>query len=617
MKGGIKMGKSKARCNFAPIDMFGSPVEFNINGEGSYKTIVGCIWTILLALLMIGATVYYLVIYSDKTNVTLSSQSIQGSESPMMNFTEKGLFVVLMFQEGEMFYTPPQIESLFNIQSAHFTYTSTNDASTNVRTLRNTGPKVSQVKLSPCRSANVSGTIDGKAILGKTGRALSDFGYCAITKDGSFYVQGDDDSDSYSYIDIKVFPCQGPFSSTTPIPKGSCAIPNVNNGNLDASGEEKTRTKLRNIKIYMMLIDTAINATNYDDPFVYIMNGNYHYVPTMNQEKSIDFIFKTVTVSTDKGILFSDVEEKESYSIGEVIYDSKDRGPSDQQTFFTPQGPTKLPLPYATFRIRAGAEKVTYTRMYLMILDVIGLVGGVSQVFTVAVIVLYSWYNSIRMEQEMINRTILNINEGERPLEDWETDIMFSFGEIFRFKYCSMCAKKNKKYANYNKCTDLMDEKTDITKIIRAVADIQTIKEALLSASQNKLLQYAAINSIFEEESKETDDSISVSDAINSLKSKSHGVPKDIDTRINEYLLKRLPADIVNKASVAKSADWDLPATNQIEMMDPSPNRIAPSGSNIRHVNGTATNQASERGSKHVPKVIVAQERLNDDFDKL
>src|SRR3990167_4035052 len=173
MKGGIKMGKSKARCNFAPIDMFGSPVEFNINGEGSYKTIVGCIWTILLALLMIGATVYYLVIYSDKTNVTLSSQSIQGSESPMMNFTEKGLFVVLMFQEGEMFYTPPQIESLFNIQSAHFTYTSTNDASTNVRTFSNTGPKVSQgianihlcesstqVKFSPCRSANVSGTID-------------------------------------------------------------------------------------------------------------------------------------------------------------------------------------------------------------------------------------------------------------------------------------------------------------------------------------------------------------------------------------------------------------------------------------------------------------------------
>jgi hypothetical protein len=190
-----------------------------------------------------------------------------------MNFTEKGLFVVLMFQNGENFYTPPQVEYFFNVQSALFTYTSTSDASTNERTFSSAGPTVSQINFAPCRSAKVSGTIDGKTILGKTGRALSDFGYCAITKNSSFYVQGDDDSDSYSYVEIKILPCQGPFSATTPIPKGSCAIPNVNNGNLDAIGEAKTREILRNMKVYLMLIDTAINATNYKDPFVYIMNG--------------------------------------------------------------------------------------------------------------------------------------------------------------------------------------------------------------------------------------------------------------------------------------------------------------------------------------------------------
>src|SRR3990167_5097240 len=560
MKGGIKMGKSKARCNFAPIDMFGSPVEFNINGEGSYKTIVGCIWTILMALLMIGATVYYLVIYSDKTNVTLSSQSIQGSESPMMNFTEKGLFVVLMFQEGEMFYTPPQIESLFNIQSAHFTYTSTNDASTNVRTFSNTGPKVSQVKFSPCRSANVSGTIDGKAILGKTGRALSDFGYCAITKDGSFYVQGDDDSDSYSYIEINVRPCQGPFSSTTPIPKGSCALRTPQNGDLTTTQAKEVRNALRDFRITLMLIDTAINATNYDSPFVYIMNSNYHYYPTINSQKSIDFIFKTVTVSTDKGILFNDIVDSDSFSIGEVIYDSKDRDPNDQINQITPTGTINLPVPYMTFTMRSGNEKVTYTRTYLMILDVIGLVGGVSQLFTVAVIVLYSWYNSIRMEQEMINRTILNINEGERPLEDWETDIMFSFGEIFRFKYCSMCSKKNKKYANYNKCTDLMDEKTDITKIVRAVADIQTIKEALFNPAQSKLMQYASINSVFvekDEDDADDGDAMSVQDAIKTIKTgmNSGKQAKDLDSRINDFLLAKIPTNLGQNLSTHQEVE--------------------------------------------------------------
>jgi hypothetical protein len=241
----------------------------------------------------------------------------------------------------------------------------------------------------------------------------------------------------------------------------------------------------------------------------------------MNQEKSIDFIFKTVTVSTDKGVLLSDVEEVASYSIGEVIYDSKDRGPNDKQTFFTPTGPKPLPLPYATFKLRSGNVKITYTRTYLLILDVIGLVGGVSQVFTVAVVIMYSWYNSIRMEQEMINRTILNINEGDRPLEEWEQDIKFSFGEIFRFKYMACCSKKNKKYANYQKCLDLMDDKTDITKIIRAVADIQTIKEALLTPAQSKLMQYASINSVFvdkDEDSKDEADCLTIQDSIKDVK---------------------------------------------------------------------------------------------------
>ena len=568
MKSGLPI-KRKPRCSFAPIDLFGSPVEFNINGEGSYKTIVGCIWTVLMAALMIAATVYYLVIYSDKTNVTLSSQSIQGSETPLMNFTEKGLFVVLMFQKGKEYARPNDVEPYFSVSGSVFTYSSTSNSSTNERTFSATGPTVSKIDFAPCRSANVSGIINGQKILGKTDRALSDFGYCAITKNSSFFVQGDDDSDSYSYIEINIRPCQGPYSATTPIPKGSCALRNPQISPLTGGEPKAIRDALRDYRMTLMLIDTAIDATNYDSPFVYIMNSNYHYYPTINSQKTIDFIFKTVTVSTDKGVILSDVVEESSFSIGEVIYDSKDRDPNDVVTQKTPSGDQSLPVPYMTFNLRSGNEKVTYTRTYLLILDVIGLVGGVSQVFTIAVVIMYSWYNSIRMEQEMINRTILNINEGERPLEDWEQDIKFSFSEIFRFKYMSCCNKKNKKYASYMKCSELMDDKTDITKIIRAVADIQTIKEALLTPAQTKLMQYASINSVFadkDDDFKDDVDSLSIQDAIKDMKTKTKSgkAQKDFDTRINEFLLEKIPGNLGNRLGTVPEAELSPVKGNQI-----------------------------------------------------
>lgn len=67
--------KTKRKCRmleFTPLDIFGSPVEFNINGQNNYKTVVGFCWTIVMFLLMIAAAVYYMMILIDKSNVTMS-----------------------------------------------------------------------------------------------------------------------------------------------------------------------------------------------------------------------------------------------------------------------------------------------------------------------------------------------------------------------------------------------------------------------------------------------------------------------------------------------------------------------------------------------------------------
>ena len=96
----LKNHKKKKACsgfNFTPFDMFGSPVEFNINGESNYKTFVGFLWTIVMVGLMVAAAVYYALVYLDKTNVTLTGQIVQDTVFPKMDFKEKGLFVTILF----------------------------------------------------------------------------------------------------------------------------------------------------------------------------------------------------------------------------------------------------------------------------------------------------------------------------------------------------------------------------------------------------------------------------------------------------------------------------------------------------------------------------------------
>ena len=103
--------------NFTPFDMFGSPVEFKINGQSNYKTFIGFLWTIVMICLMVAATVYYLLIFLDKTNVTLTGQIVQDTVFPKMDFKEKGLFITILFQQGDKFLRPSEVTSYFDIEA--------------------------------------------------------------------------------------------------------------------------------------------------------------------------------------------------------------------------------------------------------------------------------------------------------------------------------------------------------------------------------------------------------------------------------------------------------------------------------------------------------------------
>ncbi len=146
-----KKAPSDKRClSFSPIDMFGGSPEFNINGESTYKTFFGCFWSLCMIGLMLGAYIYYIILYFDKSNVTMTSQNLQTDDYPKMDLKANGLFISLIFSKGEQFLSAADVQKAFHIQANLYELTTSSTDDTTKTT-------VTKIVFKPCKSAGITG----------------------------------------------------------------------------------------------------------------------------------------------------------------------------------------------------------------------------------------------------------------------------------------------------------------------------------------------------------------------------------------------------------------------------------------------------------------------------
>ena len=551
---------AKSSSPFGVIDIFGSPVQFQINKQTSYKTYVGCFWTISMAGLLLAAAIYYLLVYYNHTRVSVSSQLLQTSYLPVMNLSGAGQFIALVFLNESQFMTPGAVTPYFTVNGYVSTVVASN-SSTVAPTV-----SVTQINFFPCQSINRTAHINGQDILGKNAQVLFNYGYCSQTNStdpstSSFILQGESGDDIYSYIELRVMPCIGPYVANGSIPQGSCALPYSNGNNtLSQADMLKIRLSLRSFRIGLFLFDATGDISNYDNPILYMLNTNFKFAPTSNQQKVIEIFYKTITVLTNQGVISTSYRNNTSYAVGEVNYDSLDRDPNDRTVIQTPNGPQVQPIPYMTLRFLSSNTQLQYTRTYLMLLDIAGLVGGVSQVFTFVVLILYQWYNALKMTQEIINRTVLNIDE-EDQMEEWERKRLFTFGEVFKFTYLKCLYKKQDRCKMYERCKGHVSEKIDIIKIIRTSNDVEVMKRSLLPEHTLKLMKYVTISDAGDGNEHKK---LTYTNAMKMLvKEKGSEDEGEARRRVGKYILEKLPAEApgVSDLPMSPSAKKNEPST--------------------------------------------------------
>lgn len=133
-------------------------------------------------------------------------------------------------------------------------------------------------------------------------------------------------------------------------------------------------------------------------------------------------------------------------------------------------------------------------------------VGGLAEVITFVIAILYSWHNDIRLNQLLINEGILSLEKkkGESKDNNYASKKAISYQEIFSFKYLS-CCNKSKEYLRrkefYEKYSGELDERLNIVKHLRNQGKNNVLHNSLLQPYQIRLLPYVKVG----EDAKESD----------------------------------------------------------------------------------------------------------------
>lgn len=618
-----KKPQPKTSWSIKAFDMFGSPVAFNINGDENYKTVIGCFWTIVMLISLIAAFWWYFTTFLDPTNVEVTTELLIEDEYPLIDFAATGFFFSI---SATKYNKLVRIEELNNILQFEATQRILDSKEINGERSNPVEREPTIIPFKPCKSGGKTNIVGGQSIEGKSSLATSDRAWCSFvdsTKNQSMFVKGNEDSDVFAYVRLKILPCD----STSPnclfyyltVPsdqeggtraqcqrfKNEVALEATQLSSIYYGPDDECDCKLtgdqgttnwknrcdKSIELIREAINKQIGKTyftfnyveaavkpeNYDKPFAYTMKSTVKLYGSINSTKIANIYFRETKVKTDKGFISENFDVKTSVTFDGVLTDFLDRGEGKSEVEVRPGGgeEKEVPASFMEFTCFSSNNQIVFTRKYSKIVDVFANVGGVAEVVGFIVIFFYAWYNGIMMEKKLLNFGVLN--KKDTPSQDttkygqltekWENSRYFGFWELLKYgmmeKGLGFCFKKDRKYDLYHETKETFEKRTDIINIMKAVADVDTLKDALLEQYQIRLMPYLS-----NQKHDDDDDVIrmSVKEAMKNLNTEKN-IKNIIAEKMDEYLKTHLPGEIL----AGRTGDLDLgnlPIAGRMELMN-------------------------------------------------
>ena len=161
-------------------------------------------------------------------------------------------------------------------------------------------------------------------------------------------------------------------------------------------------------------------------------------------------------------------------------------------------------------RFRLNNLYVTYVRSYYHLLEFMGDIGGIIEVLTWVVMFVYLWYNSLRMQQELINKGVL-YEPDDIDCDDYNRNYLTCW-KIFKIWFCDFffcrccCMKKSYIRRKYERTNNRLVEGMDLANIAHKNFEFEAFSSMIMNDYQRKILPYAVMVKLDNELENEIDE---------------------------------------------------------------------------------------------------------------
>ena len=575
---------SKLFEQFKFLDLFGQPPLFTIRGDNAFKTHLGTLSSIVFLSILFYSLFHYFIIYYEYRDPDISTQSVKTDTYQAIDLGKQDFFISFLYRDSKKFATLKGFEATWLIIEAFYvTETQSNGATSGV------APTESRTKIEIKNCESVS--IDKTDLKGSSNVALNSEASCIVFDEG-IEIVGSASDDTFKYVEIIVRPCDEESST--------CRTSGLNAGDTIGSNSklQDAYKRLREITLEFNFMEAGVSLDNKTKPLTKTINTNYELRLDLFQEKFSTFYFQNFNVSDTEGrfLFLESTKEYNSITLDKVISQSTTRDPGSKDVkFFSPTGELSRSANYLTIKIQASNNEYTIERGYKKLIDVFADVGGVVEVITFVIAILYSWHNDIRMEQTLVNEGLLNARDNPEAKE-------FGYFEVLCWNWGCICCCKKKKDARrdaYERYKDGLDDRLNILNFLRRKGNQQVMQEALLKPYQRKLIPFLLVG---QREGMEDEDhaklqKLNLLDAVQKLKS-GEEADNDVTEKFDEFLKANLDFDKIDKSLYSK-------------------NGVGANGNQIVSYNGTAGINQEIRSDEFGMESLEQGQHKTDDQEKL
>lgn len=486
-------------------DCFGGEFELTIDGHSRTKTLVGALLSFLSFSVVILSLYKFGSSYFDTTKPRVLIKDIDLDNHPKLTINKDPIYYFITISGPEGYLNPNEYSSYFDIKLVH------ENLVINTKGLFMSTTDESGV--GPCKDQSFFKDIESKIIPSHLD-TIKSFGICTL-KDASLFEIYGGTRPPFAHLQLRFDKCS----------KGaSCR-----------SAEE-----VADLSITLYSLQHYFSDANKAQPFSQSSAplGRFSLLP--GEMLKYRFFVMQLRAKTEKGIILKIFEEDSGFAFEGPLVDKRKLYASDQT----------LALVY----FYTSGRVIEYTRLYYKLLDFFSDVGGVIQVISFVVVILYSRYNSHVQRKNLIRYGIMgkkrkdkwnykkvdskasssssirsqsgkNSSEkgGEKKLKHIDSsedalrpskttinpntlhaDLIFkSFSTFVQSKPLfnpDIESKDNKEQQYKLLCEQQLDRLSDIYKFIDTINVISVVKDLLLRADHKILVHYSSLQMIHQEE---------------------------------------------------------------------------------------------------------------------